>query len=201
MTSRTDEELLIIQANSFKNFHCKGLSYICLNRTVEQTDKVYIFEGDTDKMPEVVAPHNHRYDFCSFVLSGAIVDTKYAELEGYSHRIYNRFDWRTPLLGGNGFTFDREISLATVSKQYLCPTYGPYHTFVQEIHTIQIVHPETMLLLHQGRDKVKEDVPTQTYFSITDSYPNLNGLYEKFSMDELIKKLDLIERFYNPQIY
>ena len=43
--------------NSFKNFHAKGLDYICLSRTPQLTLKLYILDGDASESPEVVNPH------------------------------------------------------------------------------------------------------------------------------------------------
>lgn len=58
-----------------------------------------------------------------------------------------------------------------------------------EIHTINILQPETCLMLHQFRDMVPASIPTETFMR-TEDPPNLNdGLYEKFTADEVIKKL------------
>ena len=54
------EEVL---ANSFRDFHAKGLDYVCLKRRPSETVKLYFFDGDVSKLPEVVNPHDHRYDF------------------------------------------------------------------------------------------------------------------------------------------
>lgn len=59
-------------ANSFKDFHSKGLDYICLRRSPVLTTKLYFFDGDVSKLPEVVNPHDHRYDFSTVCLSGCV---------------------------------------------------------------------------------------------------------------------------------
>lgn len=59
-------------ANSFKDYHVKGFDYICLQRSPRETVKLYFFDGDVSKMPEVVNPHDHRYDFDTVCLSGAV---------------------------------------------------------------------------------------------------------------------------------
>lgn len=56
--------------NSYRDFHAKGLDYVCLKRTPDHTVKVYFLDGDVSKVPEVVNPHDHRYAFETTVLSG-----------------------------------------------------------------------------------------------------------------------------------
>lgn len=46
--------------NSYRNYHAKGVDYLCVGRTPQLTQKIYFidgFEGD------VVVPHDHRYEF------------------------------------------------------------------------------------------------------------------------------------------
>lgn len=41
-------------------------------RTPEHTRKVYFFDGKVSQLPEVVSPHDHRYDFTTTVLAGVM---------------------------------------------------------------------------------------------------------------------------------
>ena len=63
-----------VKSNSFKDFHAKGLDYICLFRSPELTLKAYFFsEGmESQKVGEVVSPHDHRYNFFTQCYSGRI---------------------------------------------------------------------------------------------------------------------------------
>ena len=46
-TSTTiDSRIDDIQANSYRDFHAKGLDYLCIRRDLELTLKVYFFDGE-----------------------------------------------------------------------------------------------------------------------------------------------------------
>lgn len=36
-----------VLANSYRDFHAKGLDYICLKRSFKETLKLYFFDGDS----------------------------------------------------------------------------------------------------------------------------------------------------------
>lgn len=178
--------------NSFKNFHVKGMHYVCLSRSGDLTDKLYFFDGDVSDLPEVVSPHDHRYDFSTSTLNGIVSNFLYQEAtEGRGER-FNRFDYLTPLNGGTGFT---EHSVAYL-RQVGSSDYYPGQSYFMEhdgIHTIKIRAQNTILRLKQYEDKVPLDKPTMTFFK--DRAPETDsGLYEKFTADEVI---DLYERALN----
>lgn len=182
-------------ANSFKRFHVPSIDYICLKRTEDDTIKLYFFEDAAVQSSEVVNPHWHRYDFRSTAITGEVENIWYER--GLSSRAidnpmrYERFDYRTPLLGGDGFTH-RGSEYLYRKKAEVVGDYWPsksYFMRFDEIHTINILQPETCLMLHQFRDMVPAGIPTETFMRTGDP-PNLNdGLYEKFTADEVIKKL------------
>lgn len=193
MTLNIDE----IVSNSYKNFHAKGLNYICLSRNGNATVKAYFFEGDIVSAPEVVVPHNHRYDFVTEVLAGELVDKEYREVKekdlGLGLRAVQRWEYMTPLNGGKGFQWASESFLwwygeRTVAKGQ--SLFSPAH----KIHTIK-VKPDTVLLLTQLRDKVPLDQPTLAYsFGTKEKKPNTSGLYESFTPDEVKKYLKQLKK-------
>lgn len=181
--------------NSYKHFHVKSIDYICLNRTEEETVKLYFFEDAAVQSHEVVNPHWHRYDFWSTVITGEVENIWYERgmsgLMGKPHKYYHRFDYMTPLLGGDGFTESGTQALYRDKAE----VYGDYWTsksyFMRfdEIHTINILQPETCLMLHQFRDMVPQGIPTET-FMMSEEAPSLaHGLYERLTADEVVKKL------------
>ena len=191
----TEEQLFHMQENSFKNFHVKGFDYLCLERSPKKTEKVYFFDCDVIDLPEVVSPHNHRYSFHTTVLKGYLTDRRYLPIPWYSpsslydscHR-YEMFDWMTPLNGGSGFKYVKPIKLAVSERRMLKPG-DQLITSAHQIHTIKVTECGTVIKLTQLEDEMPLDVPTQTFMKGKQA-PSLNGLYEKFSMDELIAKIN-----------
>ena len=182
--------------NSYKNFHCKGLDYLCLERSDNLTVKAYFFNGDTSQLPEIVVPHNHRYGFNSIVLSGLVANKKYMEfpLASVWGQVYDKFDFYTPLNGGNGFEWVDEVKLATVSDV----TYKAgqsYYSAASDIHTLQIHAPESVLILLQYEDEMSVEAPSQSYkLGNSREKPNLSGLYDKMTPDDVIKRLSIINQ-------
>lgn len=177
-----------IIANSFKNFHVKGFDYLCLKRTPEHTRKVYFFDGDVSQLPEVVNPHDHRYDFRTTILSGVMSNSHYVEMarEGYGTKAYNEFEWRTPLNGGDGFTWKKESHLFETQRIFHRPG-DDYYMKAREFHTIRIHAPGTVLILDQYEDVVPVGVPTRTFIQ-DKTAPDLDGLYERFTEDKAMAR-------------
>lgn len=198
----TDDELLAeVSKYSYRNFHAKGLDYICLRRSPELTVKVYFFDGPTIEVSEVICPHDHRYDFGSGVLAGELWNATWREqrdlppesaFDPHRGKIYNRFEFHTPLNGGNGFTWEKEVALTKIGQ---CP-YSPgarYSTGFKEIHTLAHVQPSTVLMLWQYQDVMPIDEASHTY-SLNNEPPSLSGLYEKHTPDSIIARLKQLEQ-------
>ena len=109
---------------------------------------------------------------------------------------FQKFEYRTPLNGGNGFTHIGEETLIerySTTLQMNASRGGPhgqpsYSMSYNQIHTIKIRRSDTVLLLEQGEDQISIAQPTYTYTQDTEP-PSLTGLYDKFTADELIDKL------------
>lgn len=181
--------------HSFRDLHVKGFDYVCLKRTEGHTRKVYFFDGEVSKLPDVVSPHDHRYDFMTTVLCGAMSNSTYREIESPHAsdlwETYNEFEWRTPLNGGDGFTFKKETKLME-TKRVSYARDASYTMFAEQFHTIRMEQPGTIIMLDQFHDRVPVGVPTRT-FMLDRKAPNLDGLYRKFTADELMARLNLIE--------
>lgn len=176
-------------ANSYRDFHVKGFDYICLERAPELTKKLYFFDGDVSKLPEVVSPHDHRYHFVTEVLAGASENVWFEE--GAAGKCYNRFRYDTPLNGGKGFVFDGVSHLREKErKRYSAQDEESWYEMrAEELHTIRMVENETVLLLTQYEDVVPIGVPTSTFVLGDGAAPSLDGLYRRFTADEVIAKL------------
>lgn len=112
-----DERIQTIIANSFKNFHAKGLDYICLKRTPEHTRKAYFLNGDVTKLPDVVNPHDHRYHFNTTVVTGTMSNSQYVESD--SGIVYQQSN-KAPDLDGlyDRFTADDVLDRLAVLRSF-----------------------------------------------------------------------------------
>lgn len=176
------DDLDTIAANSFRNFHAKGLDYLCLHRSPELTIKAYFYENAGEDSAEVVCPHDHRYPFSTHILAGQSEHYRYA-IDWGSPSTYSCFEWKTPLLGGDGFTYlgpsplrKQRIENHLAGSSYWCDA--------DDIHTIRIVQPDTVLLLYQHADVVPVSRPTVTFVPGYDREPpNLAGIYDLMPLD------------------
>jgi hypothetical protein len=72
------DDLDTIAGNSFRNFHAKGLDYLCLHRSEALTIKAYFYAGEAGS--EVVCPHDHRYPFSTHIVAGESGHIRYTEV-------------------------------------------------------------------------------------------------------------------------
>jgi hypothetical protein len=182
----TSVDLDSVVANSYRDFHCKGLDYLCLKRSKDLTLKLYFFDGDVSKLPSVVFPHDHRYDFNTWVVAGSMQNLLYAE---GGDRDYQLFDYSTPLNGGTGFTWVKPVRLKETEREVFYAD-GYYPMKFNQIHTIRMLSNETVLFLAQF-ESCHGVMPTHTY-SIGDVAPSFDGLYNRFTPDGVVA---LLKRF------
>lgn len=183
-----------IRANSFKNFHAKGLDYICLFRSRKLTRKVYFLNGNAAKLPEVVNPHDHRYHFKTTVLVGEMSNSIYkrGRRPGASFElVFEIFDWNTPLNGGDGFTWKGRCFLTEAERKRYSAGMS-YMMQADQLHTIRMHADQTIIMLDQYEDVVPIGVPTKTY-CLDHKAPSLDGLYEEFTIDEIKARLAVLE--------
>jgi hypothetical protein len=193
----SDLRLEGIQADSYTNFHAKGVDYVCLERSPGTSLRVYFFDGVAPGV-DVVFPHNHRYRFSSLCLAGGLSDREYTEtpIPGHKSEEHQKFAWRTPLNGGDGFDWIESAPLWTYryswheAEVYPCPWY----TTPNKIHTISVQRSDTVLLIRQHESVVPRGLPTVTYVP-GDSLepPSLDGLYDEMPMDRLIRRLAALD--------
>lgn len=177
-----------ICANSYRNFHAKGMDYLCLSRTPELTRKVYFFGGDLAELPEIVVPHDHRYSFTTTVLAGAVVNRVFEEVpDNYRDAVrYDHFDYLTPLNGGDGFTWagERSLRLDGGSDHRHRIRGEHWKSWEESIHTLDIRCEGTVILLEQGPDVIPDDQPTSAFRPAGDrTPPSLSGLYDRMTPD------------------
>lgn len=179
--------------NSYRNFHARGLDYLCLHRSPDLTVKVYFFDGQESQLahlPEIVMPHDHRYSFDTTVLRGRVTNMLYEE--GKEGDTYQRFAWDTPLLGGAGFKHQRETRIGTREMN----TYGRGSRWASrhdDIHTLRIHEQGTILILRQFEDCVPIGTPTVCYTRGEDpKAPSLSGLYEEMEEADAMRRIQQV---------
>ncbi|MFC3214643.1 hypothetical protein [Novosphingobium panipatense] len=189
------DEIETICANSYRNFHTRGFDYLCLSRTPELTRKVYFFEGDLHDLPELVIPHDHRYPFVTTVLSGAVANRIYVGLPNGPHpsvrsqwedqtEVFDHFEYRTPLNGGDGFTWAGERRLWGPEASRTRTRGEHWRSSETDIHTLDIRCEGTVILLEQLSDVLPEGIPTNAYRRVGDrTPPSLDGLYDRMTPD------------------
>lgn len=183
------DDLDTMAANSFHNFHAIGLDYLCLHRSEELTIKAYFYEPGSERSPEVVCPHDHRYPFSTYVLAGASGHTRYSFRSTVPRPTHQRFHWLTPLLGGSGFEWSEPVGL-TVKKFEHHPAGSGYWCRPDEVHTIRIDRPNTVLLLMQHGDAVPVGTPTSTFVpGDSREPPKLDGLYDRMPLSVAERRL------------
>jgi hypothetical protein len=188
------EEIL---ENSYKDFHTKGLDYISLQIFDYGRVKAYFFEDGMQDLSEVVNPHDHRYNFTTECITGLIRNKWYSKKPHHLRpgRLYTQYNWDTPLNGGNGFSGGHQVMLWGDGAY----TAGPgcqYGMLWNEFHTIQVLKPETCIVLIQYGDKVPVGTPTRT-FCADHEPPKINDLYNKFTSDQVMKRINLLKELVN----
>lgn len=193
LKERPTVSLAMMQANSFKDFHAKGLDYMCLKRSDAHTVKLYLLDGDVSKLPEAVNPHDHRYAFRTQVLAGSLVDWRWSRSATEERQTFDVFNYDTPLNGGAGFTHqgETEMGVAEVVSNRRGATLWTSHDM---IHTIKPLEDQTVLILDQLEDVVPVGEPTRTYVRSGDPAPDTSGLYDRFTVDELIARMQVVSQ-------
>lgn len=187
-----DVHMETVVSNSFRDYHVRGFDYICIKRSAVETVKLYFFDGDVSKIPEVVNPHDHRYDFKTTVIAGKSQNVWFSEASVSQAAkdvgtVFNRFAYETPLLGGEGFTWVGETRLVETQRKSFKPGHH-YSMNYREVHTIRMMENETVLCLVQFEDRVARNTPTLT-FTREEEAPSLTGLYKMFSPDQILARL------------
>lgn len=174
----------VILNQSYRNFHAKGLDYLCLKRSSEHTIKVYFFDGDADlsALPEIVMPHDHRYNFRTVCIAGEVSNLEQSRCANFSGSDrYESFLWDTPLNGGAGFRHEGEAFLTHPHRSDYRAGEAWASSF-DTIHTLRIGRTGTIIRLDQYADVVPVGTPTRTYrpASVAGDIaaPELAGLYE-----------------------
>lgn len=149
--------------NSYRNFHAKGVDYLCLFRDPRITIKAYFFSDDIEP-GWLVAPHTHAYRFYSEVFAGTVKNIVFdcvaqsanLTVDGHNARdLYclNKWLYHSPLNGGNGLSSDAKPVVLKIDWERTGTSFPGmgYMMEPDDIHTID-PSPGAVLLLMQFAD-------------------------------------------------
>ncbi len=189
-----------ICADSFRDFHAKGLDYLCLHRSEEATIKAYFYDlDDCDDMAELVVPHNHRYAFYTHVLAGSVRNKQWQprhkeDPRWHLEERFQEFEYRTPLNGGDGFTWKADVGLMPRGCSNAYTQGHVYFSRANAIHTLSDLRPGTVLLLTQLKDEVPIGEPTRAFRrGLGHEPPSMDGLYSQMDPDHALRRLAQLE--------
>lgn len=123
--------------NSIKDFHFKGLNYICFQFMPHLTVRLYVIEPSAPVDTSNVNIHNHLYDSQILVLTSNIQNNVYKKVEGDEYNQYYLTSALCPTNESKKIKLDRleKCSLELVKSTTLLPgdTHFQDHT---EIHNV-----------------------------------------------------------------
>jgi hypothetical protein len=159
--------------HSFLNYHAPGMDYLCLLRSDDLTVKLYMTNRGRLRtcgtMDFLVNPHNHAYNFMTYVISGHVTNINFVERD-------DRKGWFRSNYKDRKVSDPKETSLHKISSQVYRENEN-YYLDHWVIHTISVpLHQQTCLMLFQYRDQPKDHT---LYFSPKAEAPNTEGLYIK----------------------
>lgn len=190
-----DADVATIRKNSFRNFHAKGVDYLCLHRTPELTVKLYCFDPETlvcggpDDL--VVNPHSHGYNFSTYVLQGSVTNIEYAQSLDKMHTAWHETKYRSRLKGAAALTYGgvKWLAISRLSTYWAGEHYEFDH---DQIHSIRVspIMP-TVLLLFQHADQPKDHTLLYTQ---TRKLPEFAGLYTPWTEEAIVTALDAVTK-------
>lgn len=201
---------------SFANFHTRGLTYINLLRTPALTAKLYIIEPGAvqhNAQGYLVNPHNHSYCFHTFVVQGWMRNISFVKSNnshtGSDHRLdstlnlqpstqkepWERFDYNSPLRGGNGFIHRGSVALQAIRNPVLY-VGDSYYLRDDEVHTIVVPENERVVLFLLQYADIRL---ITNYYQKDKKPPSTEGLYTKMHVDDVRDCIDSVRQITRKQ--
>lgn len=177
--------------HSFNNYHVEGMKYLNLVRSERFTAKIYLLDPLLIKSTQdgfLVNPHDHRYNFGTTVLFGAVSNLVFHEIGQGSG--WNHFGYQADT---KEFTPQGEVGLQVVEDM----TYAvgeTYYTGIDDIHTLRLSNELTALLLFQYNDIVLDGTNFYGRDVESPSSCTTGNLYQRFTEDEYAYWLKFILR-------
>jgi len=177
---------------SYRDFHAKGLDYINLHRSPTLTIKAYIMNDEVPVGVNVVNPHDHAYDFSTFILSGCLANVNYTF--GTINRKWFHHYYKTSLEGESNIKYHG--GWRDGLKEHSVEVYGPgqhYYLKAEQVHTIRAATAGVIMLLFQYKHtEIAKERGTSLWLPSLVT-PKLDGLYNRFTdetLEDALFKLD-----------
>jgi len=194
-------------ANSYKDYHVKGMDYLNLHRTSELTVKYISCDGALEQLNKkynlALNPHTKQYNQSIILLDGIldIVTFNYVERalpidqpKAFSAATngHNRFNY-VSLLRNEISTFDyQDTGYLTIKEEVRLSEHGDnIHIKFDEIQSFRVIG-DTKFLVLQYRTLKK---PFTEFYQQNAVAPQLDDLYKKFTVNEITGKINLLDQF------
>jgi len=182
--------------NSIKDFHFKGLNYICFQFMPHLTVRLYVIEPSEPVDTKNVNIHNHLYDSQILVLTSSITNNVYKKIDGED---YNHYYLTSALCPTNE---SKKIKLDTLGKCSL-----------EQIKSIQLFPGDSHFQDHTEIHNVENDTTKLTAFMVFE-FPTVkhnsilfskkdygktiptDNCYNRFSATEIKKHWEEVEPGY-----
>jgi hypothetical protein len=135
--------------NSIKDFHFKGLNYICFQFMPHLTIRLYVIEPSEPVDTKNVNIHNHLYDSQILVLTSSIKNNVYKKIKGDE---YNHYYLTSALCPTNE---SKKIKLDTLGKCGL-----------EKVKSIELFSGDTHFQDHTEIHNVENDTTKLTAFMV-----------------------------------
>ena len=140
------------RANSFENYHARGLDYLCLLRTDRLTVKAYFFRShrECQQCPNgegwLVWPHNHRYIFEYVTIQGTIRNHRFVLDRGEAFELYAySAESREPIGIMSSGLHEAHVETTRAGEGFLMAR-------TDELHTLTIPTPTALAIQVQFAD-------------------------------------------------
>lgn len=173
--------------HSYFNYHARGVTYLNLLRTPELTVKLYTVLPSFVFPGFIVNPHNHAYDFHTYIVNGNLLDFTFSIGQSSYNNKWDEYDY----FSENRTVIKRnEVSLKPKYGNKVATLYNKgdsYYHDCEDIHTIQACgeEPLVMLLFQYNR----RQITTQLYSKKEISFENLYIPFKKENAEDVIKSV------------
>lgn len=180
---------------SLKNTHVKGMYSIVLN--IDNDGNLFrVFYATEEIKPYEIALHEHRYSLTLGFIDGCI--KQHSLIETYTEvctceRIgLPVFEYETPLKGGNGLTYIKDIFTYIISTDM--PLYSSVYLNADDAHTISCTKG-SMWIVAEERPRYNKN-----YSYVYGKPFTTDGLYDKISDEEYNNIFNLIKDKLKPYL-
>jgi len=171
--------------NSIKDFHFKGLNYICFQFAGNLTIRLYVIEPSEPVDTANVNIHNHLYDSQILMLVGKLKNNVYRRVDG---DVYNQYFLTSALAPTNK---DRKIKLDFLGRCDL-----------ECVQSIELLSGDTHFQDHTEIHNVYNDTTRLTAFMVFE-YPTVKDnsiLFTRKDYGDTIPTPDCYNRFTSREV-